>query len=137
MFFQRRGKYNATKTEIVGMIFDSQLEARIYLKYIKPLAAAEGWKVERQKKFELTVNGEKICEYIADFLVVKKNGESLVYECKGMMLPDALIKLRLFEAIHGIPVYVAKSLKNIYRLNGYRKRKCVNILSPTVLDHTS
>jgi hypothetical protein len=122
-FFPKRNKFNAKKTEIDGQTFDSQLEARFYTKYLAPLALQEEWEVKRQVKFNLEVNGSKVCEYIADYLITKKDGLQQVFECKGMMLNDALIKLRLFEAIFKIPVFVARSLSSIEKLKGYKKRK--------------
>lgn len=118
-------KYHAKRTIIGSESFDSKLEARFYSEYLLPFSKErdQDFKIERQKKYDIIVNGKKICEYIADFVCTAQGYPKLVYECKGMMLPDALMKLRLFEALYGIPIYVVRSLSSIEKLKGYRKRK--------------
>lgn len=123
MWKQSSNKYHAKKTEVEGIQFDSKAEATFYRDYLLPLIKAKKIIIERQVSFHLKVNDVLITKYIADFLVTEKNGNQLVYEVKGMMLNDALIKLRWFEGLYGIPVYIVRSINNIERLKGYNKRK--------------
>jgi hypothetical protein len=61
-----------------------------------PHQRVESW--ERQIRFHLTVNGEKICDYIVDFLVRYADGRKELVEIKGFLTRDAAIKIKLFKA---------------------------------------
>lgn len=121
MFIQSSNKYHAKKTLVGSDCFDSALEARFWTHYVRPLQQA-GAAVERQKRFDLTVNGEKVSEYCADFVITERGKTPYVLECKGMFVGDAKMKLHLFEALYHIPVFIGYSLQRIERLPGYRKR---------------
>ena len=57
-------------------------------------------KWERQIKFPLVVNGEKIGTYICDFKVTYNNGKVEYIETKGFWTPVAKLKLKLFTALY-------------------------------------
>jgi len=118
----RFNKYGAKKTEVDGQIFDSKLEANFYQNYLSLLAKAEGWTIDRQVRYTCAVNGIHICDYIADFVTIDKEGIKTIWECKGMWIGDAKMKLRLVQALYGFDIMVVKSLKDIEKLKGYRKR---------------
>lgn len=91
--------------------FDSVKEARRF----GELKALGVWPIDRQVKFDLTVNGVRICEYWADFAyeVPYSDGKWRVVEDvkprgKGFKKTDAYrlftIKKRLMKACHGIEV---------------------------------
>lgn len=54
---------------------------------------------EYGKRFDLIVNGHKICAHIPDFYVVQKGGMVQVQECKGYEMPVWNLKRKLFEAL--------------------------------------
>ena len=55
--------------------------------------------LRRQVDFPLIVNGMKITTYRADFLVTHADQTQEVVEAKGILFPEARIKLKLFEAL--------------------------------------
>lgn len=57
-------------------------------------------KWERQIKFPLIVNGDKIATYICDFRVIWNSGKEELIEVKGMWTPVAKLKLKLFQALY-------------------------------------
>jgi len=123
MWPRHHGKSNAKKVTMGGVTHASKLEGRFYTQYLLPRSKAGDFDIELQKKFILEVNGQKIAEYWADFVCTTPSGEMMVYETKGRFMGDAKIKIRLVEALYGIPVWIAYSLSKIERLKGYKKRK--------------
>lgn len=86
-----KNKYNAVKTEINGIVFDSKKEADYYseLLLLKKAGIVESFVM--QKDFTLQdaftrENGERIkaTRYRADFVVRYKNGIEEVVDVKGM-----------------------------------------------------
>lgn len=65
--------------------------------------------LELQPKYPLTVNGEKICTYIADFKYwdAQKNAE-IVEDVKGVRTPVFRIKSKLVKALYGIDIVEVK-----------------------------
>ena len=109
----RKSKYGARKTELDGMVFDSNHEARRYA-YLKTLErAGEISGLERQVKYILVPAqaGEdgKIVEraviYMADFVYRDAHsGEKVVEDAKGMRTRDYIIKRKLMRYVHGIEI---------------------------------
>lgn len=116
-------KYNAKKTVIDGIEFDSKKEARRYavLKALEKDGKIQG--LQRQVEFILipeqrepdTVGSrggihkgkllERKCSYVADFVYKDmENGNLVVEDAKGMRLPDYVIKRKLLLYIHGIRI---------------------------------
>ena len=103
----RRSKYNARKTEIDGVLFDSKKEANRYCE----LKLLEKGKVisnlELQPKFELAegfrYQGKKYqaINYIADFKYVEENGIEVIEDVKGMKTDVYNIKKKLFLLRYG------------------------------------
>lgn len=93
-------KYNAKKTEIDGIVFDSKKEARYYEKL-----KADGKLFHRQVRYELLPpyrNGNnkaiRKMEYVADFVIVDENNKTLaVIDTKGFRTSDYKLKKKLFE----------------------------------------
>ena len=114
-------KYNAKKTVIDGIEFDSKKEARRYavLKALEDAGKISGLK--RQVEFILipeqrepdTIGSrggihkgkliERKCSYVADF-VYMEDGNLVVEDTKGMRLPDYVIKRKLLLYNHGIRI---------------------------------
>ena len=106
---KRRNKFNAKRTELDGIVFDSQRESQYYalLKRREKLGEVSG--VELQQPYALTIDGQLICTYRADFsfddLVERRHR---VVDTKGVITPEFRIKQKLMKAIHNIDVEVVK-----------------------------
>ena len=68
--------------------------------------------LERQVSYDIIVNGEKICRYIADFRykMVEDDGttKDVVEDAKGFETADFKIKKKLMKAVHQIDLYLSK-----------------------------
>lgn len=103
-------KYKAKKTEVNGIMFDSQKEAGRYVElrmleragYITDLRLQQKFVlIPAQKKNGKTV--ERECSYIADF-VYKENGKTVVEDTKGFRTDTYKIKRKLMLYVHDIEV---------------------------------
>lgn len=83
--------------------FDSKREHQRFhiLRMMEKAGHIQGLK--RQVPYELNVNGEHICKYIADFTYMDMTeGKGFVTEdCKGFRTPEYKLKAKLFKAIFG------------------------------------
>lgn len=100
---QRNSKYNARKTEIAGIRFDSALEGKYYLHLLELQEKGEVERIELQPSFILQGGftddyGVKHMpiKYISDFLVYYKDKPPVVIDCKGLMTSDFKIKRKLY-----------------------------------------
>lgn len=87
--------------------FMSKVEFERGMQLLVLLAAGTITRLRFQPKYDLNVNGRKICTYIADAEYYES--DKLVCEDtkpKNFMDASALIKIKLFEAIHGITVRI-------------------------------
>ena len=119
-----RNKYQAIKTCVNGIEFDSRKEARRYQELLLLQRAGEIQNLELQKKYVLIPalyetyerigkkgqklkDGKKLlekeCSYIADF-VYEENGEEVVEDTKGIKTKDYIIKRKLMLYVHGIRI---------------------------------
>lgn len=100
---KRRSKFGAKKTVVDGIKFDSMAEAARYgaLKIIQAAGLISDLKL--QVRYDITVNGCKICKYVADF-VYFENGKQVVEDVKGMKTPVYNLKKKLMLACHGITI---------------------------------
>lgn len=98
-----RSKYNAARTTVDGVTFDSAAEAREYhrLRQLEDAGKIAG--LILQPKFECVVNGKKICTYRADFQHVE-GGERVVSDVKGVQTAAFKLKRKLVEALHGVTI---------------------------------
>ncbi|MQX89155.1 DUF1064 domain-containing protein [Sinorhizobium meliloti] len=100
-------KYRNKKTTVDGIKFDSKREAQIYSSLKQLERAGQVYEVELQKPYALTVNGQLVCTYKADFAfydaIQKRNR---VVDIKGVATRDFNIKRKLMRAIYGIDVEV-------------------------------
>jgi len=115
----KRSKYNATKTVIDGIKFDSKKEAGRY----SELKLRERCRVisnlELQPRYDVIVNGQKICYYKADFRYFdNEKGAEVVEDVKAMPKTAKAIKAfrgtgawriyrikkKLVEALYGIEI---------------------------------
>jgi len=96
-------KYNARRTEVDGIKFDSLAEARRYGELKLLHAAGEIGQVHDHPFWDIVVNGVKICRYEADFQYTE-NGKLVVEDVKGVKTPMYRLKKKLMKAVHGIEI---------------------------------
>lgn len=101
--FGRRAKFGNKKTVVDGITFDSKAEATRYstLKVLEKANIVADLRL--QVPYELTVNGLKVCRYIADF-VYTMDGKEIVEDVKGMRTPEYKLKRKLMLAVFGIEI---------------------------------
>lgn len=97
-------KYHAKKTEVDNVIFDSKREATRYqeLKLMQQCGAIQN--LSLQPKYAIIVEGQKICDYKADFSYQTKQGQTIVEDCKGVRTPVYRLKKKLVRAIYGLEI---------------------------------
>jgi len=66
--------------------------------------AGEIYILKLQQTFKIVVNGEKICDYRADFTYFDKAGRFIVEDAKGMQTPVYILKKKLLAATTGIAI---------------------------------
>lgn len=103
----RRHKFNAVRTEVDGILFDSKKEAKRYdeLKLLERGGIIKDLKL--QPKFELTSNGVNIVTdknkkytYIADFMYFdNEKGETVIEDAKGMKTPIYKLKKAIMRTM--------------------------------------
>lgn len=99
----RRHKYNAVPTVVDGVRFASKREATRYmiLKHLEREGKIHS--LQLQPRFQLRVNGELICTYVADFRY--EQGASVIIEdAKGVKTAAYLLKKKLLHACFGITI---------------------------------
>lgn len=87
-------KYNAKKTTIDGITFDSKAEAQRYAELKLLQSAGEIKSFELQPVFQLHAG----IKYKADFRVINNDGSEVIEDVKGLETPVFKLKLRLFKA---------------------------------------
>lgn len=97
-------KYRNRKTTVCGREFDSKAEALRYIVLTDMAKRLEIFGLECQVPFDLCVNGQKICRYIADFVYTTVDGTRVVEDVKGVRTRDYILKAKLMQAIHGITI---------------------------------
>lgn len=100
-------KFHNVKTIIDGITFDSLKEGRRYqeLKILQRSGAI--CEMEIQKRFELNVNAQKICDYVCDFFYFDKEKEEWIVEdvkSSATRTPVYRIKKKLMAACLGIEI---------------------------------
>jgi len=108
---RRPNKYFAKKTLFMGFKFDSKWEAERWGQLKSMEKAGVVTQLERQVRYDLTVNDIKICDYIADFryLLEEENGLSklIVEDAKGVLTSEFKLKKKLMKAVHNIDIYLS------------------------------
>ena len=100
------------KTEFMGYKFDYKWEAERYGQLASMQMAGVIKDLQRQIKYDIIVNDQKICRYIADFVytLVNEDGskEEIVEDAKGVQTTDFVIKKKLMKAIYNINKIISK-----------------------------
>lgn len=114
----RRGKFNAKRTEVDGVLFDSAKEAKRYSELKLLQRAGKIRELRLQPKYSFFVKGEPIkikssgypngrqVSYIADFEYIEGNGLLVVEDVKGYDTAVSRLKRAMFEALYQIPVTI-------------------------------
>lgn len=104
-----KNKYNAKKTTIDGIKFDSLLEGRRY-QYLKLLEqSGEISGLICHPSWTIVVNGERICKYTADFEYWDHGtSKAVIEDTKGRKTRDYVIRVKLLKAVYGITVVEVK-----------------------------
>ena len=99
-------KYNAKKTVVDGITFDSKKEAARYVELKAMEQAGEITHLELQPKFQLQAKykngagkGIREVSYIADFQY-KQDGKVIVEDVKGVKTEVYKLKKKMFEFIY-------------------------------------
>lgn len=101
----RRNKYNAQKTTVDGIRFDSKMEANRYgeLKLLEKAGSIVN--LEIHPTYPIVVNGIRICTYRGDFRYGEVDtGETIHEDTKGVRTPVFILKKKLVAALHGIVI---------------------------------
>lgn len=101
----RPAKYGNRKTLVDGVTFASAREAKRYGELKLLQRAGEISELSLQPKFELGINGVKVCAYHADFSY-KCKGLVVVEDSKGFETQVFKLKRKLMKAVHGIEVVI-------------------------------
>ena len=97
-------KYRNEPTVIDGIRFDSKKEAEHYRRLCLLKKAGVVERIDLQVKYPLTVNGEKVGTYAADFVVRFPDGKVQAQDVKGVRTPVYRLKKRLMKAIYKIEI---------------------------------
>ena len=102
MWTQKRGSKYGNKTKVYnGLQYDSKAEARYAQELQLRQKAGEIKEITPQFRLSLDVNGFHICNYIADFMVVLRDGSMEIHEVKGFYTDIFRMKWKLTEALYG------------------------------------
>ena len=98
-------KYNAKKTTVDGITFDSKKESKRYQELRLLERSGQIKDLRWQVPYELIPKqkGERACTYYADFIYTE-NGEQVVEDSKGVKTKDYIIKRKLMLQVHGIKI---------------------------------
>ena len=97
---EKKHKYNAKKTEFNGKKYPSQHEANRAAELQLLLKAGEIVNVIEQVPFKLS----ETITYIADFVILNKDGTYIVEDAKGVMTDVYKLKKRLFREKYGFDI---------------------------------
>lgn len=97
-------KYRNEREQVDGIWFDSRKEARHYRALLTLQRAGIIDRIEIQPAYPLTVNGEKVATYRADFRLTFPDGRVEVQDVKGVRTPVYRLKKRLMKAIYNIEI---------------------------------
>lgn len=105
----RRNKFNAVRTVVGDLKFDSKREAAAWLDLKKRERAGEISDLRRQVRFELlaycSTGPVKACAYVADFQYLDNaTNKIVVADAKGVVTQLFKLKAKMLKANYGIEV---------------------------------
>ena len=92
----------------MGMKFDSRWEAERYGQLCKLQEAGEISGLDRQVRFNIVINEQKICAYIADYTYYDTENKFIVEDAKGVETDIFRLKKKLMKAVNGIDIKISK-----------------------------
>lgn len=109
---EKRSKYGNIKINCDGITFHSKKEAKRYKTLKLKEKAGLISNLQIHPKFSIEVNGEHICNYIADFSYYEENGKLVVEDTKGIdpkgrwdtRTETYKLKKRLMKAVNNIEI---------------------------------
>ena len=102
---QKKRKYRNKPVVIDDIQFDSTADGNRYAELRYQLRECMIDQLELQPRFDLVVNGIKICTYVADFRYLDPTTMTYIVEdVKGVKTPAYRLKKKLMRAIHGIEI---------------------------------
>lgn len=101
-------KYRNTPVVIDGHRFASKAEGRRYSELKLLERAGEIRDLRLQPRYDLAVNGHKVCAYVGDFAYLTKSGEPVTEDTKGVETRDFKIKAKLFRALMGRDIVIVR-----------------------------
>jgi hypothetical protein len=96
----RRNKYNAQKTKVDGITFDSKKEATYYRQLKMAVGEGEISYFLRQVPFDLPGN----VKYRVDFMIVCNDGTIDYIDVKGRRTPMYILKKKQVEALYPVTI---------------------------------
>lgn len=102
---KKENKYGNRKTLVDGIAFDSKKESNRYMELKMLLIHGDISNLQMQQEFELKVNDDLICKYVADFTYVNHKKEFVVEDVKSeatRKIRTYSIKRKLMKALFGI-----------------------------------
>lgn len=106
-----RSKFNARKTTVDGMVFDSKREAARYVELRDLERAGAIRDLKRQVRYELipafAVGGKhyRPTSYVADFVYTDcKTGKEIIEDCKGYRTDIYRLKSKMFAHKFGVVI---------------------------------
>ena len=106
-YIRKPSKYHNQKTKTIdGIEHDSKKEATRWMELQMLQRAGEIANLRRQVTFELIPkqDGERACNYIADFVYLDKSGKTIVEDAKGVRTDVYKIKRKLMLWRYGIKI---------------------------------
>lgn len=102
-------KYKNTPTVVNGEKFDSKGEAARWQELKLMEMAGEIVELTRQVKYDMVINGVKVCSFVPDFEYVK-DGALITedFKSKATMTPTFRLKAKLFKALYNREVLITK-----------------------------
>lgn len=104
-------KYGNRKIVVDGIAYDSKKEAKRGGELLLMQRAGMIHNLRRQVKYELIpaqyVDGkcvERACNYVADFIYIDDQGNTVVEDTKGFRTKDYIIKRKLMLFRHGVAI---------------------------------
>lgn len=98
----RTNKFNAIRTKVNGIMFDSKMEAERYNQLRLMQSAGMIFNLALQPQFQISLNGIMICKYICDFLYQETpKGRLIAEDVKGRPTPVFRLKWKLATAQYG------------------------------------
>lgn len=98
-----KSKYRAVPTFVDGIRFASKAEAKRYQELKLLERAGEISRLELQPRYDITINGTKVCTYVGDFRYFTKD-KQVLEDVKGVKTPVYRIKRKLLSALYNVEV---------------------------------